>query len=59
MRYIKIVFLSDPVVMGYMEIDENGNLLRLTSLEGSTFDVLPDQAYSVINDNPPNPEWAV
>lgn len=61
MRYVKIAFLSDPPVVGFMEVDANGSLVRLTYADGAT--VLPQsqpaQAYSVINADPPFPAWGV
>lgn len=58
MRYIKIVFLCDPIALGFMEVDENGNLIRLTNEAGGTLKKLPAPAYSVINAEPDKPDWA-
>ena len=59
MRYVKIAFLCDPVVLGFMEVDAAGNLARLTTLEGKTIKpkAMPNPAYSVINDEPDFPAW--
>lgn len=59
MRYIKIVFLCDPLVTGYMEVDEQtGILARLTDDAGATLnDPLPAKEYSVYDANPVKPGW--
>lgn len=63
MRYLKIVFLCDPTVYGYMECSEpddegkGSSLVRLTDVNGVTFKKLPAAAYSVINDEPEKPAW--
>lgn len=44
----------------YQEVDENGNVIRMTDLDGSTLE-LGTKPYGakVINDNPTKPTWAI
>lgn len=44
----------------FQEIDENGNIVRMTDMDGSTLDldIIPYGA-KVINDNPIRPIWAI
>lgn len=45
----------------YQEIDNGGNVIRMTDIDGSTLDLdiaIPYGA-KVINDNPTRPIWAI
>lgn len=45
----------------YQEIDNGGNLIRMTDMDGSTLDLDITIPYGakVINDNPTRPIWAI
>ena len=45
----------------YQEIDNGGNLIRMTDMDGSTLDLDIATPYGakVINDNPTRPTWAI
>jgi hypothetical protein len=47
----------------YQEIDNGGNVIRMTDMDGSTLDLYLDIAIpygaKVINDNPTKPIWAI
>jgi hypothetical protein len=43
----------------YQEIDENGNVIRMTDLDGSTLDLSISYGAKVVNDNPIRPVWAI
>jgi hypothetical protein len=45
----------------FQEIDENGNIVRMTDMDGSTLDLDITIPYGakVINNNPTRPIWAI
>jgi len=45
----------------YQEIDNGGNVIRMTDMDGSTLDLDISIPYGakVINDNPTRPTWAI
>ena len=45
----------------YQEIDNGGNVIRMTDMDGSTLDLDTTIPYGakVINDNPTRPTWAI
>lgn len=68
MRYHEIVFFDGVSIeesantsKGYLEVDDNGNPVRLTDVDGNTLDddTAPKGSYSTIGTKPvAPPSWA-
>jgi hypothetical protein len=58
MKYYRIEFLDDAATHGFMEIDEYGVCVRLTSLDGETLKNIPHHSYRTLDLEPvDSPAW--
>jgi hypothetical protein len=56
--YILCIFTYGYSGEFYQEIDEQGNVHRMTDLDGNTIEPIGSYGAEVINPNPPRPSWA-
>ena len=58
MKYNKVTFISGIEGEGYQEILD-GEMQRLTDLDGNTINPLQDMSYSIIEANADVPSWGI
>jgi hypothetical protein len=57
-NYIQCIFEYGFNGLFYQEIDQLGNVVRMTDLDGNTIDPTGSYGAIVVDSDPPRPSWA-